>query len=98
MCLGRNASSVEIADTVRKIKEKADAVEARAIFEAGKLAQERIDWRAATAHYARAARLQPSTWQYAQQAGIMADEMGDYATAASFKEATLSLVTSAIGP
>src|SRR5215467_13402098 len=38
---------VEIADTVRKIREQADVVEARAIFEAGKLAEERIDWRAA---------------------------------------------------
>src|SRR5215471_1272853 len=89
---------VEIADTVRKIKEKADVVEARAIFEAGKLAEERIDWRAANAHYARAARLQPSNWQYAQRAGILAHNMGDYATAASFNEATLSLVTSAFGP
>src|SRR5258707_3092945 len=44
-------------------RSKADVVEARAIFEAGKLAQERIDWRAAYAHYARAARLQQSTWR-----------------------------------
>jgi tetratricopeptide (TPR) repeat protein len=89
--LGAERKFVEIADTVRKIKEKADVVEARAIFEAGKLAEERIDWRAANAHYARAARLQPSNWQYAQRAGTLADMMGDYATAVSFKEATLSL-------
>src|SRR5262249_49029835 len=44
--LGAERKFVEIADTVRKIKEKADVVEARAIFEAGKLAEERIDWRA----------------------------------------------------
>src|SRR5262245_13081542 len=96
--LGAERKFIEIADTVRKIREQADVVEARAIFEAGKLAEERIDWRAAYAHYARAARLQPNNWQYPQHAGIMADEMGDYATAASFTEATLSLVTSAIGP
>src|SRR5262249_45348842 len=83
---------------VRKIREQADVVEARAIFEAGKLAEERIDWRAANAHYARAARLQPSNWRYAQRAGSLARAMGDYATAASFEEATLSLVTSAFGP
>src|SRR5262249_32019632 len=67
--LGAERKFVEIADTVRKIREQADVVEARAIFEAGKLAEERIDWRAANAHYARAARLQPSNWQYAQRAG-----------------------------
>ena len=96
--LGAERKFVEIADTVRRIKEKADVVEARAIFEAGKLAEERIDWRAAYAHYARAARLQPSNWQYAQHAGMLARMMGDYATAASFDETTLSLVTSAFGP
>ena len=73
-------------------------VEARAIFEAGKLAEERIDWRAANAHYARAARLQPSNWQYAQGAGKLANRMGDYATAVSFDEAALSMVTSEFGP
>jgi len=96
--LGAERKFVEIADTVRRIKEKADVVEARAIFEAGKLAEERIDWRAAYAHYARATRLQPSNWQYAQRAGKLARLMGDYATAASFDETTLSLVTSAFGP
>src|SRR5262245_49912260 len=96
--LGGERKFVEIADTVRNIKEKADVVEARAIFEAGKLAEERIDWRGANAHYARAARLQPSNWQYVQRAGTLADTMGNYATAASFHETTLSLVTSAFGP
>src|SRR5262249_14808292 len=95
--LGAERKFVEIADTVRKIKEKADVVEARAIFEAGKLAEERLDWRAANAHYARAARLQPSNWQYVQHAGALANMMGDYATAVSFNEATLTLVTSAFG-
>jgi hypothetical protein len=51
--LGAEHKFVEIADTVRKIKEKADVVEARAIFQAGELAEERIDWRAANAHYIR---------------------------------------------
>ena len=95
--LGAERKFVEIADSVRKIREKVDVVEARAIFEAGKLAEERVDWRAANAHYARAARLQPSNWQYAQRAGRLARQMGDYATAASFNEATLSLVASAFG-
>src|SRR5215813_1213589 len=95
--LGAERKFVEIADTVRRIREKADVVEARAIFEAGKLAEERIDWRAASAHYARAARLQPSNWQYAEHAGTLARMMGDYATAASFAEATLNLVTSVFG-
>src|SRR5262249_4444592 len=96
--LGAERKFVEIADTVRKIKEKADVVEARAIFEAAKLAEERIDWRAASAHYARAARLQPSNGKYPQGPGRMTHAMGDYATAASFEEATLSLATSAFGP
>jgi len=96
--LGAERKFVEIADTVRKIREKADVVEARAISEAGKLAEERIDWRAANAHYARAARLQPSNWQYAQRAGNLAVRMGDYAIAASFSEATLSLVSLEFGP
>ena len=34
-------------------------------------------------------RLQPSNWQYAQYAGILAHTMGDYATAASFDEADI---------
>src|SRR5215831_2979151 len=96
--LGAERKFVEIADTVRKIREQADVVEARAIFEAGKLAEERIDWRAAYAHYARAARLQPSNWQYVQRAGSLARWMGDYTAAATFNEETLSLVTSVFGP
>src|SRR5215831_6306633 len=92
---GAERKFVEIADTVRKIREQADVVEARAIFEAGKLAEERIDWRAANAHYARAARLQPSNWEYAQSAGKLARMMGDYTAAATFNEETLRLVTSA---
>src|SRR6516165_7688783 len=96
--VGAERKFVEIADTVRKIREQADVVEARAIFEAGKLAEERIDWRAASAHYARASKLQPSNWQYAERAGKLAHSMGDYATAAAFAEATLSLVTSTFGP
>ena len=84
--LGAERKFVEIADTVRKIKEQADVVEARAIFEAGKLAEERIDWRAANAHYARAARLQPSNWRYSQSAGALARTMGDYTAAALYVE------------
>ena len=80
--LGAEHKFVEIADTVRKIREQAEEHEARAIFEAGKLAEARIDWRAASAHYARAAGLQPSNWQYTQGAGRMTHAMGDYATAA----------------
>src|SRR5258708_4979128 len=57
--LGAERKFVEIADTVRKIREQADVVEARAIFEAGKLAEERIDWRAANAHYGALDRLDP---------------------------------------
>jgi tetratricopeptide (TPR) repeat protein len=96
--LGAERKFVEIADTVRKVKEKADVVEARAIFEAGKLAEERVDWRTANAHYARAARLQPNNWRYAQRAGDLAHLMGDYVTAASLDEAALSIATSEFGP
>jgi tetratricopeptide (TPR) repeat protein len=96
--LGAEHKFVEIADTVRKIRDQADVVEARAIFEAGKLAEERIDWRAAYAHHARAAQLQPSNWQYSQYAGKLAQRMGDLTAAVSFQEATLTLVTSALGP
>ena len=53
--LGAERKFVEIANTVAKIREQADVVEARAIFQAGELAEQRIDWRAAYAHYARAA-------------------------------------------
>src|SRR5262245_17635640 len=95
--LGAERKFVEIANTVAKIRTQADVVEARALFEAGKLAEVRIDWRAAYAHYARAARLQASNWQYAHGAGYLADLMGDYAAAASFQEAVLSIVTSTFG-
>jgi tetratricopeptide (TPR) repeat protein len=95
--LGAERKFVEIADKLSKIPDQ-DAEAARAIFEAGKLAEERIDWRAANTHYARAARLQPSNWQYIQSAGTLADKMGDYATAVSFNEAALSIMTSEFGP
>ena len=95
--LGAEHKFVEIANTVAKIREQADVVEARAIFQAGELAEQRIDWRAASAHYARAARLQPSNWRYAQNAGKLADAMGDYPAAAAFKEAALTLTTSEFG-
>jgi tetratricopeptide (TPR) repeat protein len=96
--LGAEGKFVEIADTVRKIRERTDVAEARAIFQAGQLAEQRIDWRAAYTYYARAASLQPSNWQYAQSAGNLAHQMGDYAVAVSFKEAVLSTVTSVFGP
>jgi tetratricopeptide (TPR) repeat protein len=96
--LGAEGKFVEIANTVAKIRTQADVVEARAIFQAGELAEQRIDWHAAYAHYARAARLQPSNWRYANNAGIWADEMGDYPAATAFKEATLTLITSEFGP
>ena len=96
--LGAERKFVEIADTVRKIRDQADMIEARAIFQAGELAVQRIDWRTAYAHYARAASLQPSNWQYAQAAGLLADAMGDYNAAISFEEVALSTVTSTFGP
>jgi tetratricopeptide (TPR) repeat protein len=96
--LGAERKFVEIANTVAKIREQADVVEARAIFQAGELADQRIDWRAASTHYARAAKLQPSNCRYAQRAGKLADQMGDYPAAAAFKEATLTLTTSEFGP
>jgi tetratricopeptide (TPR) repeat protein len=94
--IGAERKFIEIADTVRSIPQK-NVFEARALFEAGKLAEERFDWRAASAHYASAVRLQPSNWQYAERAGALARRMGDYAAAASFDEATLKLVTSTFG-
>jgi len=96
--LGAERKFIEIANTVAKIRAKADVVEARAIFQAGSLAEQRIDWRAAYAHYARAARLQPSNRQYALAAGRMADDMGDYAAAALYNEAALNLATAEFGP
>src|SRR5262249_23069911 len=89
--LGAERKFVEIAGTVRKIKEKADVVEAHAIFEAGKLAEERIDWRGAYAHYARAARLQPSHWRYAQHAGELAEAMRDSSSPAAQNETVYCL-------
>ena len=67
--LGAEGKFVEIANTVAKIRAQADVVEARAFFQAGELAEQRIDWRTAYAHYARAARLQPSNQRYVQSAG-----------------------------
>jgi tetratricopeptide (TPR) repeat protein len=96
--LGAEGKFVEIANTVAKIREQADVVEARAIFQAGELAEQRIDWREASAHYARAAKLQPSNWRYAQKAGSLADDMGDYPAAGALNEATLTLTTSEFGP
>jgi tetratricopeptide (TPR) repeat protein len=96
--LGAERKFVEITNTVAKIREQADVVEARAIFQAAELAEQRIDWRTAYAHYARAARLQPSNRQYVRKAGLLADEMGDYAAAASYGEAALTLTTSELGP
>jgi tetratricopeptide (TPR) repeat protein len=96
--LGAEGKFVEIADAVRKIREQADVVEARAIFQAGQLAEQRIDWRTAFAHHARAASLQPGNRQYAQSAGNLARQIGKYGAAISFNEAALTLATSMFGP
>ena len=57
------------------------------------------DWRTANDHYARAARLQPSNWRYAQSAENWRGLMGDSQfTPASLDEAALSMVTSEFGP
>jgi hypothetical protein len=95
--LGAERKFIEIANTVAKIPAQADVVEARAIFQAGELAEQRIDWRTAYVHYARAARLQPSNWRYVLKAGTLADQMGDYAASAALKEAVLTLTTSEFG-
>lgn len=96
--LGAERRFVEIADIVSKLREKADVVEARAAFQAGQLAEQRIDWRVAYADYRRAAGLQPSNFSYAQKAASLADAMGDYPAAASFQDAALRLATSEFGP
>jgi len=96
--LGAELKFVEIANTVTKIRAQADVVEARAISQAAELAEQRIDWRAAYAHYARAARLQPSNRHYIQKAGLLAEKMGDYDAAGSFEEAALTLTASEFGP
>ena len=43
--LGAERKFIEIANTVAKIRAQADVVEWRAIFQAGELAEQRIDWR-----------------------------------------------------
>ena len=96
--LGAEGKFVEIADAVRRIRDQADVVEARAIFQAGELAEQRIDWRAAYTYYTRAAGLQPSNWRYAESAGKLAYEMGNYVAATSFQGTVLSTVTSVFGP
>jgi tetratricopeptide (TPR) repeat protein len=96
--LGAERKFVEIANTVAKIRAQADVVEARAIFQAAELAEQRIDWRTAYAHYARAAKLQPTDRMYTYKAGKLANDMGDYAAAVSFMEAALTLTTSEFGP
>ena len=95
--LGAEGKFVEIANTVAKIRTQADVIEAQAIFQAGELAEQRIDWRTAYADYARAVRLQSSNWQYDNSAGRLAYEMGDYPAAAAFQEAALTLTTSEFG-
>ena len=96
--LGAESKFVEIADAVRKIREQADEVEARAIFQAGQLAEQRIDWRTAYAYYARAASLQPSKWHYADRAGNLAREIGNYAAAISFNESAINTATARVWP
>ena len=96
--LGAEHKFLEIANAVAKIREKADVIEARALFEAGKLVEARVDWRGAYTHYARAAKLEPSNWRYGMTAGKLANMMGDYAAAISFGESALGIVTSEFGP
>jgi tetratricopeptide (TPR) repeat protein len=95
--LGAENKFLDIADTARSRREQATEVEARAIFQAGELAEARIDWRTAYTHYTRAARLQPSNWWYSIEAGTLAHMMGDYTSAANFQEAAVSLATSKFG-
>jgi tetratricopeptide (TPR) repeat protein len=95
--LGVERVFIDIANEVRKRRAQGELIEARALFEAGKLAEERIDLRAAYTHYASAARLLPNNWRYANSAGILARTMGDYASAATFGEAALNFVTAEFG-
>jgi tetratricopeptide (TPR) repeat protein len=95
--LGAERNFVEIADAVRKIREHADEVEASAIFQAGQLAEQRIDWRLAYDYYARAASLQPGNWLYADRAGNLGREIGNYAAATPFNVAAVNTATSVFG-
>jgi tetratricopeptide (TPR) repeat protein len=96
--LGAERKFDEIADAVHKIGEQVAVAEARAAFQAGQLAYQRIDWRKAYADYARAASLQPSNLRYAERAGSLALETGNYAAATSFAEVALNISASAFGP
>ena len=87
---GAEGKFVEIADAVRKIRGRADEAEARAIFQAGQLAEQQIDWRTAFAYYGRAARLQPGRWDYADRAGNLAREIGNYAAAILLNKSALN--------
>jgi len=96
--LGAERKFVEIADVVRKIRDQADVVEARAMFQAGGLAVQRIDLRTAYADFAHAARLQPDNWLYLKTAGALAYDIADYAAATKFQEASLNVSSSTFGP
>src|SRR6516165_9423027 len=95
---GAERKFVDIADTVRKIRDQADVVEARALFQAGGLAVQRIDLRTAYADFAHAARLQPDNWLYLKTAGSLAYDIADYAAATKFQEASLNVSSSTFGP
>ena len=94
---GAEGKFVEIADAVRKIRDRADEVGARAIFQAGQLAMQRVDWRAAYVYFTRAVSLQPGNWLYADEAGNLARELGNFAAAITLNEAALNIAISTFG-
>ncbi len=65
--------------------------QARASYERGKIAEKRIDYRAAKTHFIRAAQLQPENTDYLFKAQSLANKAGDYTLGLRFAQDMLAL-------
>jgi tetratricopeptide (TPR) repeat protein len=65
--------------------------QARAHYEKGRIADERLDYRAAKSHFVRAAQLQPEEVEYLYKAQSLAHKAGDYRLGERFAEDMLHL-------
>ena len=78
--LGDLDKADQILKEIEKLEGDTAAIErrARAHYERGKIAEQRIDYRAAKDHFIRAAQLVPENEEYLFEAQLLANSAGDY--------------------
>jgi len=94
---GNTNKAEELFDKVLKTEEKSIEHAAEASYQLGRLAKDRVDYKAAWKALTRAAELAPDNPLYLNKAGIIAYTLGHYDTAIEYFEKTLDLDIKAHG-